>query len=233
MPRPSDPSARLKLLAAAEAVFVARGLDGAKVEEITRRAGLAKGSFYRHFASKDDAFKYLIEAMVAQLAAYLDDTPGDCPERFADIEGFLDFWVSNDVRIFELIWHNRGVFALLLEGGRCASYRHLVDEFADRARLKVRAFLDSAVRVGLYRGDLDLDLTSAFIAGAYDRLARQIVRERHQPDLRAMLRQVQFLVLRGVASAATLSALERTAVPLSRKRQIHNPNPKKTTRAKP
>src|SRR5687768_4106651 len=133
MSRPSDPSAKVKLIAAAEAVFVSRGLDGAKVEEITRRAGLAKGSFYRHFDSKDDAFKYLIEAMVARLAVNLDEAPDDSPARFNDIEAFLDFWVSNDVRIFELIWHNRGVFALLLEGGRCASYRHLVDEFADRA----------------------------------------------------------------------------------------------------
>jgi len=172
--------------------------------------------------------------MVARLAAYLDEMPADAAERCADIQDFLDQWVSNDVRIFELIWHNRGVFALLLEGGRVASYRHLVDEFADRARLKIRTFLESAVRAGLYRGDLDLDLTSAFIAGAYDRLARQIVRERHQPDLRAMLRQVQFLVLRGVASAATLQALERTAVPLSRPgRSNPNPNPKKKTRATP
>jgi len=46
-------------------VFVARGLDGAKVEEISRRAGLAKGSFYRHFESKDDAFRFLIDCRFA------------------------------------------------------------------------------------------------------------------------------------------------------------------------
>jgi AcrR family transcriptional regulator len=168
---------------------------------------VGKGTFYLHFESKDDAFRSLIEAMVARLASYIEDMPDDCPERFEELAAFLDFWVSRDVQMFEFVWQNRGLVGLLLEGGKSATYRHLVDEFIDRARLKLRTFLEKAVRNGIYRPDLDLDLTSAFIAGAYDRLARQIVRERRQPDLRAMLRQVQFLVLRGVASAAVIAAL--------------------------
>lgn len=207
MPRTTDPSAKIKLIAAAEAVFVARGLDAAKVEEITRKAGLAKGSFYSHFESKDDAFRYLVEAMVARMAVYLDAMPEGCPPQCQDIPAFLDFWVTNDLQMFEFIWQNRGLMRLLLEGGSSAAYRHLVDQFADRCGLKIRSFLEDGIRAGLYRGDLDLALTASFIAGAYDRLARQIVRERHRPDLRAMLRQVQVLVLRGVGSEAVLVAL--------------------------
>jgi AcrR family transcriptional regulator len=212
MARPSDPNAKIKLIAACEAVFVARGLEAAKVEEITQKAGLSKGSFYNHFESKDDAFRYLVEAMVARMAVYLEAIPADCPGEIGDIEGFCDHWVNNDLQVFEFIWQNRGLMSLLLEGGSCAAYRHLVDEFADRARMKMRAFLESAIRQGLYRADLDLDLTSSFIAGAYDRLARQIVRQRHRPDLRAMLRHVQWLVLRGVGSPAFLAQLEDARV---------------------
>jgi AcrR family transcriptional regulator len=229
MSRPSDPSAKVKLLAAAEAVFVARGLDAAKVEEITGKAGLAKGSFYNHFESKEDAFRHLVEAMVARLTVYLDAMPDDCPP-VSDLEGFLDFWVTNDLPIFEFIWQNRGLMGLLLDGGSSAAYRHLVDEFADRSRLKVATFLAGGIRAGLYRPDLELDITSAFIAGAYDRLARKIVRERHRPDLHAMLRQVQFLVLRGVASTAVLAALER-AHPSAPAAVTATVNPKKRARS--
>ena len=43
MPRAPDPNAKLDLLRAAEAVFVEHGLDRARVEDITHRAGRSKG----------------------------------------------------------------------------------------------------------------------------------------------------------------------------------------------
>jgi AcrR family transcriptional regulator len=207
MPRPSDPAAKVKLLAAAEAVFVARGLDGAKVEEITERAGLAKGSFYLHFGGKEDAFRELVQAMLARLQAHLEAIPDDCTSAGADVGEFLDRWVRQDAEIFEFVWQNRGLCGLLLEGGKSAAYRHLVDEFSDRAAFKVRAQLQRGVEAGFYRDDLDVDVGAAFIAGAYDRLARQIVRSDRRPDLQKMLRKVQFLVLRGIASASMLDEL--------------------------
>jgi len=200
MPRPSDPNAKIKLLAAAETVFVHSGLDAAKVEAITRRAGLSKGSFYLHFDSKEDAFRQLIEAMVARLASYIDDCPVDAATQAPSLEDFLDLWVRQDAEMFEFVWQNRGLVGLLLEGGKSASYRHLVDEFADRASDKTRILLEQGIAAGLYRADLDLDVTCAFIGGAYDRLARKIVREKRKPDLHALLREVQTLFLRGIAS---------------------------------
>ncbi len=210
MPRPSDPSARSKLLAAAEHVFVARGLDGAKVEEITARAGVAKGTFYLHFAHKEEAFRQVVEAMVARLAAQLDALPDDCGGAASGgVRAFLDEWVTQDLQIFEFIWKNRGLMGLLLEGGKSAGYRHLVDQFADRAAAKIRVALGQGVSAGLYRPDLDLDLAAAFVAGAYDRLARTLVTETRRPDVEGMLRSLQFLILRGIASAAMLSELDR------------------------
>jgi AcrR family transcriptional regulator len=208
MPRTSDPHAKNKLLAAAEAAFVRSGLDGAKVEEIARRAGLSKGAFYLHFDSKDDAFRQLVEAMVARLATFIEDCPTDSALQMPNVEEFLEFWVVQDAAIFDFVWQNRGLVGLLLEGGRSAAYRHLVDEFADRASGKTRLLLEAGVKAGLYRPDLDLDVTCAFIGGAYDRLARQIVREKRKPDLHALVRQVQILFLRGIASPALMIALD-------------------------
>src|SRR3712207_1061770 len=117
MSRPPDPHARVKLLAAAEEVFVARGLAAATVEDIARLAGLAKGSFYLHFDSKEEAFRQLVEAMLARMATYRDAMPEESPHGLEDVEAFLEFWVGNDVQIFEFIWQNRGLMALMLEGG--------------------------------------------------------------------------------------------------------------------
>lgn len=45
---------RIDLLDAAEAVIVERGLGATTLEDITRRANVAKGTFYLYFGSKDD-----------------------------------------------------------------------------------------------------------------------------------------------------------------------------------
>ena len=103
MPRPSDPNAKIKLLTAAEAEFVERGLNRAKVEGITARAGLSKGAFYLHFVSKEDAFRQLVETTLARLAHFVDAIPrdeADIPE--GDLGVFLAFWIDKDIEIFEL-----------------------------------------------------------------------------------------------------------------------------------
>jgi AcrR family transcriptional regulator len=207
MSRPSDPNARLKLLAAAEEVFAARGLDAAKVEDIAARAGLGKGSFYLHFDSKDDAFRQLVEVMLEKMKAQIEALPDDCFPKGASLDELLDQWVRQDTQIFEFVWQNRALVGLMLEGGRSATYRHLIDGFCDEAVEKTKRVLRRGITAGVYRRDLEIDVTAAFIGGAYDRLARQIVRQARRPELAQMLRQVQRLVLQGVGSAATLSEL--------------------------
>jgi AcrR family transcriptional regulator len=129
MPRPSDPHARARLLDAARVVFSERGLDRAKVEDITTRAQLSKGAFYLHFESKEEAFRELLAGLVSHLERMLDETsdqqlatgPGD-----ANFALYLDACHVKNVEIYEFIWENRALMAMLLEGGGTATYAHLM-----------------------------------------------------------------------------------------------------------
>lgn len=56
------------LLAAAEEEFAERGPD-ASVADIARRAGIAKGTVFRHFATKEDLIASIVSAHIATLAA--------------------------------------------------------------------------------------------------------------------------------------------------------------------
>jgi AcrR family transcriptional regulator len=58
---------RESLLVAAARVFAERGFDAASIEEITSVAGVAKGSFYREFTSKDHVALALKERFVDEL----------------------------------------------------------------------------------------------------------------------------------------------------------------------
>src|SRR5438876_576378 len=60
---------RLRLLAAAEAVFARRGFHGASVDEIAREAGATTGALYANFAGKEDRFLQLFDHAIARAAA--------------------------------------------------------------------------------------------------------------------------------------------------------------------
>ena len=53
---------RDELMAVAVRLFEGKGFAGTTVAEITRRAGYAKGSFYRHWRSKAELFLHIVEA---------------------------------------------------------------------------------------------------------------------------------------------------------------------------
>jgi AcrR family transcriptional regulator len=67
MSRRRQPSARL--LEAAKEAFARRGYEDANVDEICRAARIAKGSFYRHYRSKEDLFFAVAGAAVADVVA--------------------------------------------------------------------------------------------------------------------------------------------------------------------
>jgi AcrR family transcriptional regulator len=63
---------REKLLAAAEAVFAARGHENARVADIVAEASISHGLFYRHFADKDA----ILTAVLGRLNDRLRDISG-------------------------------------------------------------------------------------------------------------------------------------------------------------
>lgn len=223
MPRPSDPHARARLLDAARAVFSDRGLDRAKVEDITKRARLSKGAFYLHFASKEEAFRELLADVVLHLERMLNETSA---EQFAMGPGdltfvaYLDMCHAKNVEIYEFVWENRALMAMVLEGGGSASYGHLIEDFAERAQRQTAVMLQHGVDIGLYRTDLNLEVTAAFIAGGFDRLARQLVREQKKPDLDTMLREAMRLFVGGIARPDVQAVLNREDEKLSEKRAV-------------
>ncbi len=55
---------RARLLQVARVAFAGRGYGGVNVEELCQRAGIAKGSFYRHFVSKDAIYLAAVRSVV-------------------------------------------------------------------------------------------------------------------------------------------------------------------------
>jgi AcrR family transcriptional regulator len=68
MARPLSEAARSKMLAAAQRLIVAEGLDACTVDEVARRSGVAKTTIYRHFANADELSIAAIDSLIEQVA---------------------------------------------------------------------------------------------------------------------------------------------------------------------
>jgi AcrR family transcriptional regulator len=213
MARPSDPNARIELLSAAEQLFVERGLDDTKVEEITERAGRSKGSFYLHFDSKEEAFTHVVESILARLSTFLDEQAEREKAPPPTIDETFESWSTESAGILGFVWDNRSVMRLVLRGGISARFNHLIDEFAGRVQRHIFESLQRGVKRGLYRADVDLRLASVALAGAYDRIARELVEMERKPDLHALITTVNSVLLGGIGSDAVRAYLTTTSPP--------------------
>src|SRR5690349_21242717 len=59
---------------AALALFLERGIEAVTIEDITTRAGVAKGSFYRYFDDKHALTEALFQPLAAEVSAFFDES---------------------------------------------------------------------------------------------------------------------------------------------------------------
>jgi AcrR family transcriptional regulator len=204
MSRPADPNAKIALLRAAEAAFAAHGLDGAKVDEIARSAGVSKGAFYLHFASKEEAFLHVMESFLAACARSFD--PSDIPaDALTTPASTLEFWLTRDLETFEFLWANRATLAMLPS---CSGpYGYLLASYRTQAHAAVVRWVDEAKRCGVFRSDVDGPVASMLLFGAYNELAFQLASQAKKPPLRSWLLEAQNTFTRAFGVPTLIAAL--------------------------
>ena len=143
--------------------------------------------------------------MLARLADCIDAESAMSKQGAAAV---FEHWLAKDVEIFEFVWQNRGVMRLLLEGGKSASFAYMMDEFAERSRANMIRFLQWGIEEKMFRVDLDVELTSLLVSGAYDRVARQVVRQDTKPDLAKLFANVQKVLIAGMGSPSSARLLD-------------------------
>lgn len=153
-------STRERLLEAARAVIEKDGYAGASVLQVAERAGVAAGTLYRHFDSKEQLFVEVFRAVCAReeramLAA--GDALGPHVGAIARLEEVLATFARRALRNPRLAW------ALLAEP---------VDPRVDAERLAYRArytrFVAESLRGAIAAGEipaLDIEFTAAAVVG--------------------------------------------------------------------
>jgi AcrR family transcriptional regulator len=84
---------REAILAAALEEFSARGFAATRLDDIARRAGVAKGTIYLYFRDKESLFQELVRAMLSPIVGRLEAAPmADLPPRMV-AEAIADVFV--------------------------------------------------------------------------------------------------------------------------------------------
>lgn len=103
---------RAKLIGAANAVIDEVGFDGLRVEHVVARAGVAKGTFFAHFADKDVLMDQLIGARINAHLDRIEDLPA--PQNVGDLTlaliPLLTF-MSCERYVFDVILRHSGAAA--------------------------------------------------------------------------------------------------------------------------
>ncbi len=211
MARRPDPHSRAALVDAARLEFQRRGLHGARIEDITQACGLAKGSFYLHFASKEALFAELVKQfekemdglyrarrkMTETLLADGPLTPKDIAKVSRRYRAMRDAQASEDLRALELMWAHRDIVEVLISGSQGTPFEGTLWKLVEREAARVAEELHLQQAQGTCRTDVPPEIFGAMMVGTYLMLARRMGSAKEKPDLAAWAGALQALVMQG------------------------------------
>jgi AcrR family transcriptional regulator len=143
------------ILDAAERVFGSRGFAGAKMTEIAERAGLAAGTLYNYFDSKEAIFRALLDERGEELSALLDPIAaarGDGRAALRQLIRTTFEYVESHAAMLTVIMQVGGA-----DPGASRQYR--------RTLARYQAVLTAGARQGIIRRDFAPAELAAVLAG--------------------------------------------------------------------
>jgi AcrR family transcriptional regulator len=176
---------REAIIAAALEEFSVRGFAATRLDDVARRAGVAKGTIYLYFRDKESLFQELVRAMVSPLVGAITTAPlHDLPIR-AVVEMIADVFVNE---IFGT--RRKDVLRLIItEGPR---FPKLAEFYYREVIARVLPILGARLTLAAERGELPNDALARFpqllVAPALMAIIWGGLFERFKPlDVRALM----------------------------------------------
>ena len=167
------------IIEAAMDEFIARGFAATRLDDVAKRAGVAKGTIYLHFKDKESMFEELIRTAIVPLLNRLAAGPPPAGGSVRDmIEGFVRTFIH------EVTTTRRGdiVRLIVAEGPR---FPAIADFYYREVVSKGLAGMRAAISLGIARGEIQHKDLAQFpqilIAPAMIAVIWQSLFSRHAP----------------------------------------------------
>jgi AcrR family transcriptional regulator len=177
---------RAAIVEAALEEFIARGFTATRLDDVARRAGVAKGTIYLHFKDKESMFEELISTAIVPLLGRLVPQPSMSGTVRDALEGFANAFIQ------EVATTRRGdiIRLIVAEGPRFPAiadfyYREVIS----RGLAAMRALIELAVARGEIKHPELAHFPQIVVAPAIVAVIWKSLFERHSPlDAIEMLR---------------------------------------------
>ena len=182
---------REKLLQAAEIEFGERGFHEAAISGITHRAGVALGTFYTYFESKEELFQALVSHMSKRVRSWVSERVAGAPDRMAAERLGMEAYI-------EFARQHKGIYRIISEAEFVANeayrehYRGFADAYQDNLKRAAKngdiregdfetwswAIMGIAVFLGMKYAEWDESMPSSRIAEVVTDLIANGIRSR-------------------------------------------------------
>jgi AcrR family transcriptional regulator len=177
---------RAAIVEAAMEEFVARGFAATRIDDVARRAGVAKGTIYLHFKDKESMFEELIRTALVPLIGRLHAPPAIGGSVRDAVEGFARTFIQ------EIATTRRGdiVRLIVAEGPR---FPNIADFYYREVVSRGLAGMRALIELGVARGEIQQENLARFpqivVAPALIAVIWQSLFSKHAPlDATEMLR---------------------------------------------
>ena len=146
---------RAAILAAALEEFAARGFAATRLDDVARRAGVAKGTIYLHFRDKESLFQELVRAMLSPLVGTMEAAAlRDLPIR-AVVEMIVDLFVNE-------IYGTRRKDVIRLIVAEGSRFPKLAEVYYREVIARVLPVMRARLTLAVERGELPHDALARF-----------------------------------------------------------------------
>jgi TetR/AcrR family transcriptional regulator, fatty acid metabolism regulator protein len=191
--RPVVGDKREAILRAAITVFAHNGYFNAKVADIAREAGVADGTVYLYFKSKEEILHSIFDRSV-------DEAVAEAKKKLAETEDPREKLRQIAQLHLERLGADRDlavVFQVELRGSTKFMEEFSAAGFAEYLAL-IRSTVEEGQRAGLFRPDLNAKVVSKILFGALDEMATNWILSKRRYKLAPMADEVLDIFLNGV-----------------------------------
>ena len=187
---------RAQILAAALQVFADRGYHGAAVSDLVKAAGVARGTFYLYFDSKESVFLELLDELLTTLRRSVQGVKmgSDVPSAEDQLVGIVGV-------VLETVQHNRALTRIIFREaiGLDPKVDAKLADFYGELNQYIVAALKVGELTGMVRSVADPELVATCVVGSFRAVVQQYAVNRDEPlDLASLSKGIVDLHLQGL-----------------------------------
>jgi AcrR family transcriptional regulator len=178
--RPRSEAKRARIVEAATQHFAEHGYHDARVGDIAAALGIAKGSIFQHFGSKDGLFFEVYKRAVRSFSKYLDVPPEVRAQGFFEV---LRYWLVSTEHLVHEDWIPYRISLLGNYGTDLVLKREINRFLISEDPYGTVSFVRFGLERGELRDDLDIEMMVSIIDWMVERFQDALLTAELDPGL--------------------------------------------------